>query len=117
MSELHRTFGQHYLVEFIGCPADKISTVAQVRPALLKAAELSEATVVEHCFKQYEPHGVTGVILISESHFSVHTWPEDEFVCFDILTCGEMYPQRAVDYLRQAFAARDVRTQVIARGY
>ncbi len=114
---MSKSFGQHYLVELIGCPADRISTVEQVRPVLLKAAELSAATVVESYFKQYEPQGVTGIILISESHFSVHTWPEDGFVAFDILTCGEMQPEKAVDHIRREFEATDIKQQIVERGY
>lgn len=117
MDKLEHSFGRHFLVELIGCPADKISLVEQVKPVLLEAAQVSQATVVEHYFKQYEPHGVTGVILIAESHFSVHTWPEDQFVAFDILTCGEMLPEKAVEYVRQAFAARDMKQQIVERGY
>lgn len=116
MENPSRVFGQHFLVEFIGCDAKTISHVDQVQPILLESARISEATIVEHFFKQYEPIGVTGIILISESHFSVHTWPEDQYVAFDILTCGPMYPEKAIDYLAQKFAAKDVRKQVLTRG-
>ncbi|MCA9394097.1 MAG: adenosylmethionine decarboxylase [Candidatus Omnitrophica bacterium] len=117
MDKLKHSFGRHFLIELIGCPAEKISRVEQVKPVLLQAAEVSRATVVEHFFKQYEPHGVTGVILIAESHFSVHTWPEDEFVAFDILTCGEMLPEQAVEHVRREFGARDMKQRILERGY
>ena len=117
MEKLTRTFGRHFLVELIGCPADKISFVEDVKPVLLKAAEVSEATIVEHYFKQYEPRGVTGIILIAESHFSVHTWPEDGFAAFDILTCGQMLPESAIELIAREFKAEQVKQQVIERGY
>ncbi|MBZ0167015.1 MAG: adenosylmethionine decarboxylase [Candidatus Omnitrophica bacterium] len=117
MDKLTKTFGRHFLVELIGCPEERISYVTDVKPVLLKAAEVSRATVVEHYFKQYEPRGVTGIILIAESHFSVHTWPESGFAAFDVLTCGEMMPEKAIELIAEEFGARDVKQQMIVRGY
>lgn len=117
MTVLSKEYGRHYLIELTGCDPLKIKYVEQVRDVLLKAAHASEATIVEHFFKQYEPHGVTGIILISESHFSIHTWPEDGFAALDILTCGQMKPEKAIDVVREGFQAKHVKKQIITRGY
>lgn len=117
MAHLKKEFGKHYLVEYIGCDPHTLKKVKEVKAGLLKAAQLSRATVVEHFFYQYKPHGVTGVILISESHFSIHTWPEDQYASFDILTCGVMMPMEAINYLKNFFKAKRVRIKIFSRGY
>ncbi len=117
MGQSEKSFGQHYLVEMIGCDPEKIKYVQDVEKVLLQAAKKSQATIVKSFFHQYEPYGVTGIILISESHFSVHTWPEDNYAAFDILTCGEMFPERAIEDLELNFQAKEVRTKIITRGF
>ncbi|MGE0268796.1 MAG: adenosylmethionine decarboxylase [Candidatus Omnitrophota bacterium] len=117
MSTLKKEYGRHYLVELIDCDPLKIKYVEQVREVFLRAAHASEATIVEHFFKQYDPHGVTGIILISESHFSIHTWPEDGFVAMDIFTCGQMNPEKAIDVVREGFKATMLKKKIIERGY
>lgn len=112
-----KEFGKHYLVEYVDCNPRKMEFVDDVRPLFLRAAEKSRATVIQSFFHQFEPRGVTGIIMIAESHFSVHTWPEDNYVSFDILTCGEMDPQAAIEELRAGFEAKRVDVRVVARGY
>lgn len=110
-----KEFGRHYLIEYLDCDAERIQFVDQVREVFIEAANVSGATIVGDQFKQYEPVGVTGIILIAESHFSLHTWPEDCFVAVDIFTCGEMNPQAAIDYLQKAFSAGGVQQKMIIR--
>ncbi len=110
-------FGRHFLVEFIGCPAGNISYVSSIRSALLEAARLSQATVLEAYYHQFMPYGVTGMLFIAESHFSIHTWPESGYAAFDILTCGEMLPEKAIDHLKSALMASRVDIRVFPRGF
>ena len=117
MAKLKKEFGKHYLVEFIDCDASKIKKVKDVKPVLIKAAKVSQATIVKYFFHQYKPFGVTGIILIAESHFSVHTWPENNYVTFDILTCGKMKPMLAVNYLKKSFQAKKVNLKIFSRGF
>ncbi len=110
-------FGKHYLVDLSQCDPDKISRVGEVRRIFLRAAEESKASIVGEIFHQFEPVGVSGVLLIEESHFSVHTWPEDSFVGVDIFTCGEeMDAPIAIDSLQRAFGAQMVVVKVVVRG-
>ncbi len=110
-------FGKHYLVDFINCDPETIKFVKTMREIFLKAAKESRATLVDHLFHQFEPVGVSGVILIAESHFSVHTWPEDRFVGVDIFTCGsEMDVEVAIECMRRAFRAENVKVKVVTRG-
>lgn len=117
MVELQKKFGKHYLVELICCNPEKIKFVEGVKDTFLRSAEASQATILESFFYQFDPHGVSGVIFIAESHFSIHTWPEDKYAGVDILTCGEMYPERAIEVLKNEFQAKEVKTDIIARGF
>lgn len=117
MKPKRKEFGKHYLVEFIGCDAEKIKYVKPVEKVFLCAARKSRAKVVKYFFHQYRPFGVTGVILIKWSHFSLHTWPEDRYVAFDVFTCGEMFPEVAVEVIAEGFSAQRIRKRVVSRGY
>ena len=117
MKENDREFGKHYLVEFIGCRPEKISYLREVREAFLKAAETSEAKIIDYHFHQFEPYGVSGVILIAWSHFAIHTWPEDRYAAFDVFTCGEMQPEVAIAELEKSFEAEKVSVEIISRGF
>ena len=117
MAKLKKEFGKHYLVELIDCNAAKIKRVKDVKPILLKAVQVSQATMIKNFFHQYKPMGVTGIVLIAESHFSVHTWPENGYVTFDILTCGKMKPMAAINYLKKSFQAKKVNLKIFSRGF
>ena len=112
-----REFGKHYLVEFTGCDPGKMKFVDDVREALLESARVSGATILGSHFHQFEPHGVTGMVFIAESHFSIHTWPEDGYAAFDILTCGVMDPERAIGSLSKSLEAGKVEIRVFSRGF
>jgi S-adenosylmethionine decarboxylase len=110
-------FGKHYLVDFKQCDPETIERVEATRPIFLEAARQAKATVVGELFHQFDPVGVSGVLLIAESHVSVHTWPEDAFVAVDIFTCGEeMDAEIAIDVLTQGFRAAQVDVKVLLRG-
>lgn len=109
-------FGTHYLVDLQGCDPESIERVAPTQAILLRAVKECGATLVNQCFHQYEPFGVSGVVLIAESHFSVHTWPERRFVGVDIFTCGEMDAEVAIEVMRSAFHAREIQVKELVRG-
>ena len=112
-----QTFGDHYLVDLHGCDSDVIATVEPTETALLDAAKRCGSTIIEYDFHQFSPHGVSGVILIAESHFSVHTWPENGFAAVDIFTSGQtMQPQMAIDILTEAFCADRTEVMKVTRG-
>ena len=111
-----QVFGKHYVVEFIDGDPKKMSRVEEVRPLLLNAVDKSGATRLSEHFHQFEPHGVTGMVFIAESHFSIHTWPEAGYAAFDVMTCGVMDAGKAIEVLREGFCARRVEVQMIERG-
>lgn len=110
-------FGDHYLVDFYGCDANVIATAEPTMRALLTAAQDCGATILEHNFHEFSPHGVSGVILIAESHISIHTWPENHFAAVDIFTCGEdMKPDIAIRILEEALGASRADVVKLTRG-
>ncbi|MFQ5858319.1 MAG: adenosylmethionine decarboxylase [Anaerolineae bacterium] len=109
-------FGEHYLVDLLGCDPEIIKLVDPTREIVLRAAKDCGATLVDNFFHQFQPFGVSGVVLIAESHISVHTWPENGFVAVDIFTCGEMLPQVAIDIMRKDFRAKEATVKVVMRG-
>jgi S-adenosylmethionine decarboxylase proenzyme len=82
--------GIHLLGEWYGCPADtpEFTTAQALRAACRKAVEAAGLTIVGDNFFQFEPQGVTGTVLLAESHLAVHTWPEAGFVTVDVYVCN-----------------------------
>jgi S-adenosylmethionine decarboxylase len=83
-----RALGYHYLIELYDCDPQKIQNADFLEETLQTAVKKSESTEIGRIFHRFSPHGVSGVILISESHFSLHTWPEYGYVAIDLFTCS-----------------------------
>ncbi len=111
-------FGKHYLIDLRDCDPEIIKSVDPTREIVLRAAKECGATILDNYFHQFQPMGVSGVVLIAESHISVHTWPESGFAAVDIFTCGEMKPQVAIDIMREGFRAKEttMKVKVVVRG-
>lgn len=115
--EEHNPIGHHYIVEASGCDPEIISSVAKVQQILVRAAELVGATVWSVSFHKFPPLGVSGVVVISESHLSAHTWPEYGYGALDIYTCGDKIdPEKAIIYAVEAFGASSSHMTEITRG-
>ena len=114
---MNKIYGQHYIVELIGCDPSTLTHIASVEADMLEAARASGAHIIAHHFHQFSPHGVSGVILIGESHFTIHTWPEDAYAAIDFFTCGSMDPEKALAVMKEHFKASDARIQKLERGY
>lgn len=80
--------GRQLTVEYCDCNPDRLTRTSQVEAALLKAAKDSNATIISSSFHQFSPQGVSGVVIIAESHFTIHAWPEHAYAAVDIFTCG-----------------------------
>ncbi len=81
--------GCHLLLEFSGCDAKSLLDPRMMEANMEQVVDDSGATRVKTVFHQFAPQGVSGVIVIAESHVTVHTWPEHGYAAFDIFTCGE----------------------------
>jgi len=83
-----QALGFHYLIELHGCSRTKLLDAPFLEDLFQKAVKESGATEVGRVFHNFSPEGVSGVILISESHFSIHTWPEHGYAAVDLFTCS-----------------------------
>jgi len=111
------TVGHHYIVEGSGCNPDVISRVEKVEQILVRAAEVADVQIWAISFHRFRPMGVSGVVVISESHLSVHTWPEAGYVALDIFTCGDRAkPEAAVQHALKAFGATNMHITEVTRG-
>ena len=109
--------GYHILLELYGCDASVLNDTARVKEILTKAALLAGARIVGSAFHHFNPHGVSGVVIIAESHFSVHTWPEHEYAAIDIFTCGEdLKPDVACEYMTAQLKAKNSTMVEMKRG-
>lgn len=109
--------GSHSVIELYDCDALLLGQVARVRETLVAAAERCKATIVEVVFHEFNPHGVSGVIIIAESHLAIHTWPEHRYAAIDLFTCGNtLNPEPAAEYLAQEFKAASCHIYKIPRG-
>ena len=109
--------GRHVLFELYDCDPDLLKNVDVVRDQMVEAARRAQATIVAVTFHEFSPIGVSGVVVISTSHMSIHTWPEHRYAAVDIFSCGEVVqPQVAIDYLSRAFVAERVSVVELHRG-
>ena len=111
------SLGKQIVAEFYHCPEGRLEDPVLVEQAMLEAARCSGATVVTRAFHQFSPHGVSGVVVIAESHFAIHTWPEYGYAAVDLFTCGDtVCARRAFEHLRSALGAAQVSTMELRRG-
>ena len=110
------TTGTHFLVEYTGCDPSVLDDVDRVRTLLSSAAEAAGATPVTSAFHTFRPRGVTGVVVLRESHISIHTWPETGYAAVDIYTCGSCLPEQAHAYLLEHLRAEMAQVLEVARG-
>lgn len=104
--------GRHLLIELFDCDPDVINNLEAVKGALVEAARRAQATIVDVVFHEFNPFGISGVVVIAESHLSIHTWPEYRYAAVDIFSCGDvLQPEVAASYLVEQFAAE--RTSIV----
>ncbi|GAA5496804.1 S-adenosylmethionine decarboxylase proenzyme [Rubritalea halochordaticola] len=84
----HQAHGCHLLLECSGCEPDLLTDRPLLEGVLEKAASEAGATVVKTFLHEFNPHGLSGVVVIAESHIAIHTWPEHHYAAIDIFTCG-----------------------------
>jgi len=107
--------GLHVIVDIYG--AENLDDPDYVETILRKCIDRCQATLLNMTLHTFPPtNGVTGVACLSESHISVHTWPEHEYAAFDIFMCGNSEPEIAADIIIKDFGASSYKIQKIQRG-
>ncbi|MDI6786153.1 MAG: adenosylmethionine decarboxylase [bacterium] len=111
------TLGRHLLVELFDCNTDILNNTERIKDILTTAATISGATILSTTLKKFKPHGVSGVVVIAESHISIHTWPEYSYAACDIFTCGDkVWPEKGAEYLIKEFESKNSSVIEVKRG-
>ncbi|GIP22433.1 adenosylmethionine decarboxylase [Paenibacillus sp. J22TS3] len=113
----YSTFGRHVAVDTWGVDFEVLNNAELLQAHLVEAAEACGATVLSVQAKQFEPQGATVLVMLSESHLSIHTYPERGFAAVDCYTCGETVdPQLAIDYLVSILKPEKTYAKKLIRG-
>ena len=112
-----QALGRHLLLELFDCDPEAINSLDIVKASMVEAAKRAQATIVDVVFHEFNPFGISGVVVIAESHLAIHTWPEYRYAAVDVFSCGEtLQPQVAVDYLVEQLGADRASAVEIQRG-
>ncbi|WP_019533454.1 adenosylmethionine decarboxylase [Paenibacillus ginsengihumi] len=113
----YSTFGRHVAVDAWGVDFELLNNAEWLQAQMVEAAEVCGATVLSVQAKQFEPQGATVLVMLSESHLSIHTYPEKGFAALDCYTCGETVdPQLAIDYMLAALRPETAHAKKLIRG-
>jgi S-adenosylmethionine decarboxylase len=109
--------GRHLLVELYDCDKEALNNPEFLRKAMVDAAIDCGAVVLGDSFHRFSPQGVSGVVIIAESHLSIHTWPEHGYAAVDVFTCGTtVQPEKAAEVLIEKLGSRNHSIMEIPRG-
>ncbi len=109
--------GQHVLAEFFECDPNILNSIDKVEKYMVDAALECGATIVQKCFHMFNPYGVSGVVIISESHLAIHTWPELGYAAVDLFTCGDKCdPKISYEFLKKKFHCQNATFTELKRG-
>lgn len=110
------TRGRHLLVEYNGCNLDILDDLKRIEGLMRDAAVAAGTRIVASVFQPFDPHGVTGVVVVEESHLSIHTWPESGYAAVDFFTCGDSLPEAAHRVLLEGLDADRAEKIFVERG-
>jgi len=113
---MNKALGNHILIEFMNCDPAILNDVATIEKNMVDAASKAGATVINSTFHHFSPYGVSGVVVIQESHLAIHTWPEWGYSAVDLFTCGEIDAWISFDYLKNSFGSDSYSAIEIKRG-
>ena len=109
--------GKHILAEYYRCDTTVLNSIELLENCMKDAVRASGATIIDSIFHKFSPHGVSGVIVIAESHMAIHTWPEYGYAAVDFFTCGDRVdPWKAFDYMNKLLKPAKHSTQELKRG-
>jgi len=110
-----RTEGVHYIIEASFCDKNLLKDVEKIKEILTKAAQKARMTIKGSYFYDFNG-GVSGIVIVAQSHLSIHTWPEEAYAAIDIYTCGDSYPEIAVDFILREIKCKKAHITKIDRG-
>jgi len=114
---MNEVLGVHHIAELCDCNSELLNDSSFISTSLRQAVEHANATLIDEIKYEFTPQGITAVCLLSESHISIHTWPEKKYAAVDIFTCGDhTAPAQACKYLVTALECKNPKIQIIVRG-
>jgi S-adenosylmethionine decarboxylase len=112
-----KILGRHLVAELSDCSQEILNDLPRLEIALKEAARLSGAVVVDTVFHRYNPQGISGVVVIAESHLSLHTWPEYGYAAVDCFTCGtSVDPYKAMAHIKEQLKCNSIKIKELNRG-
>jgi S-adenosylmethionine decarboxylase len=109
--------GNQFIVDFYDCRCENFDDLEWVENVMIEAAKRARATIVDVVFHKFNPQGISGVVVIAESHFAIHTWPEHRYAAIDIFTCGDtLDSEAAIAYLATRLGCLKRGVTKLARG-
>jgi len=109
-----RCAGVHLIVDLHG--AEGLDDIDLIEATLRRCVEAAQATLLHIHLHHFQPNGVSGVVVLAESHISIHTWPDLRYAALDVFMCGKASPDACIPVLREAFKAKRVDVNEILRG-
>lgn len=112
-----RPLSWHTLLDFYECDPARLKRSRDVKKLLCESVRQGGGTIVKAVFHNFNPYGVSGVVVITESHVTIHTWPEHAYAAVDIFSCGKKLDHRAIRvHLKRALASHRVFGKTLRRG-
>ena len=108
--------GRHLLAEYYACDRTILNDADQLENLLNLAAHAAGATIIQSVFHRFSPQGISGVVVVQESHLSIHTWPEHGYAAVDFYTCGKIEHLKAHEVLCKGLNAQRHETMIVERG-
>lgn len=109
--------GRHAIADIYDCCKDKIDDIDYIKKIIFDSAECANLHIVDSKFHKFEPIGISGVLILSESHLTVHTWPEYNYLAVDVFTCGNRIdPKKACEIIAKKFQSKKYEIKEIERG-
>jgi len=103
-----RILGRHLIVEYCDCDRKALDDLEYLEHHMNEAVRKSGATIVRSMFHRYNPQGVSGAVIIAESHISIHSWPEYGYAAVDFFTCGQSVdPTKAAEYMKEKLGCKE----------
>jgi len=109
--------GTHLILDYYGCSFEDLNDVDKLTGILEESVTKSGATLIKTVLHKFEPQGISGVLILAESHIAVHTWPEHGYAAFEIFMCGDVAePGEAHRYIADMLQPRSVDVKIVVRG-
>ncbi len=107
--------GKHYLLNLYGCPFHLLDDLDHIVATLIQAAGLCQATILNVASHKFDPQGVTVLIMLAESHISLHSWPDTGSAACDVYTCSEVDPKIGCEFIIEKLQSTDHKLTFIQR--